>query len=158
MGWNTRELRIEKSPSAAGSGEQWVREKFSDELKIYRHRQARAASALIAITDADNRSVEERKNDFSMACSEKQIPFRQDGEAVAIAVPKKNIETWIKYLDSGSASESVDYPKLQRERECKNAVERLVAFCKGASQHHDWPSSLVDACSEYRTRIMPLKD
>jgi len=28
MGWNTRELRVEKSPSATGSAEQWVREKF----------------------------------------------------------------------------------------------------------------------------------
>jgi len=158
MGWNTRELRIEKSPSAAGSGEQWVREKFSEELKIYRQRQARAASALIAITDADSHSIEERKNDFAMACSEKQIPFRQDNEAVAIAVPKMNIETWIKYLDSGSATEVEKYSKLQRERECKHAVEKLVAFCKETTQHPDWPPSLVDACSEYRTRIMPLKD
>jgi lysyl-tRNA synthetase class II len=158
MGWNTRELRIEKSPSAVGSGEQWVREKFSVELKIYRQRQARAASALIAITDADNHSVEERKYDFSVSCSEKQIPFRQDGEAVAIAVPKMNIETWIKYLDSGDATETERYPKLQRERECKSAVEKLVAYCKETTLHPDWPPSLIDACSEYRTRIMPLKN
>jgi hypothetical protein len=26
MGWNTREIRVEKSPSAGGSAEQWVRE------------------------------------------------------------------------------------------------------------------------------------
>ncbi len=35
MGWNTRELRVEKSPSASGSAEQWVREEFPNELRIY---------------------------------------------------------------------------------------------------------------------------
>ena len=158
MGWNTRELRIEKSPSAIGSAEQWVREKFSDELKIYRQRQSKAASALIAITDADSHSVEERKSDFSIACSEKQIPFRQENEAVAIVVPKMNIETWIKYFESGSVTEEDEYPKLQRERKCSNAVAELVRLCKESTLHPDWPSSLVDACSEYKTRIMPLKN
>jgi len=38
MGWNTRELRVEKSPSAKGSAEQWVREKFPSEIKVYRQR------------------------------------------------------------------------------------------------------------------------
>lgn len=33
MGWDTRELRIEKSPSAKGSAEQWVREGFQENSK-----------------------------------------------------------------------------------------------------------------------------
>lgn len=45
MGWNTRELRVEKRPSAKGSAEQWVRKNFSNELRIYRQRKQRAASA-----------------------------------------------------------------------------------------------------------------
>lgn len=39
MSWNTREIRVEKSPSAGGSAEQWVRENFPRELKIYRQRR-----------------------------------------------------------------------------------------------------------------------
>jgi hypothetical protein len=34
MGWNTREIRVEKSPAATGSAEQWVREMFPKELEV----------------------------------------------------------------------------------------------------------------------------
>jgi hypothetical protein len=58
MGWNTREIRVEKSPSGRGAGTQWVIVKFPEELAIYRKRSSQAASALIAMIDADNRSLE----------------------------------------------------------------------------------------------------
>jgi len=34
MGWETRGMRVEKSPSAGGSAEQWVRIRFPKELNI----------------------------------------------------------------------------------------------------------------------------
>lgn len=150
MGVNTRELWVEKNPSPGGSAEQWVRETFPNELKVYRQRQQRAASALIAMIDADTKEVQIRVGEFEAACNDQQIPFRAVGEAVAIVVPRRNIETWIHYLDGKQVNETAAYPKLDRERGCKPMVDKLVAWCKSTGLATDAPPSLAASCAEYK--------
>jgi len=149
MGWNTRELRIEKSPSAAGSAEQWVRQKFPIELRVYRRRRLRAAAALVTIIDADTKEVLNRINEFKDQCESMQVPFRASDEAVAFVVPKRNIETWIHYLNGKQVNEKDDYPKLDQERGCKLAVNNLVELCKSTGIKSDSPPALAAACEEY---------
>jgi hypothetical protein len=158
MGWNTREIRVERSPSAKGSAEQWVRERFPHELKVYRQRKQLAASALIAMIDADKKEkeVQDRINEFEFECKSKGIPFRTESEAVAIAVPKRNIETWIHYLNGQQVDEENEYQKLDRKRSCQSAVNRLVEYCKTTGLTAEAPSSLAAACEEYRNKIRPL--
>lgn len=159
MGWNTRELRVEKNPSPRGSGEQWVREIFPKELKFYRQRRQRAASALIAIIDADTKDSKKRRDRISeleKACVAKGIPFRTRDEAVAIAVPKLNIETWIHYLNGDSVDEETVYPKLAEERGCKPAVTNLLQQCRSTGLGPDAPPALAAACDEYNLRVRPL--
>jgi len=156
MGWNIRELRVEKSPSASGSAEQWVRKNFPNELSIYRQRKTRAASSLIAMIDADSKSVQDRINEFKDECRSKGISFRTYDEPVAIAVPKRNIETWIHYLNGEQVNEDITYPKLDRERSCKPAVDKLVRLCRSTGLAEDAPSALSAACDEYNTRIRPI--
>ncbi|GEM_PF-2018411 len=83
MGWNTRELRVEKSPSASGAAEKWVRKSFPKELRVYRQRRHKAGSALIAMIDADTKSVEEKISEFQNECNISQVPFRASDEAVS---------------------------------------------------------------------------
>lgn len=154
MNCETRELRVEKSPS--GSAEQWVRSKFPVELKAYRHRQARATSALVTVIDADAGTVQDRINQLASACSSCRIPFRAAGEAVAIAVPRRNIETWIHFLRGRSVNEDEKYKKLERQSECRDAVDALLEQCRGAGLKPESPPSLVAACDEYRSRIQPV--
>ena len=158
MGWDTRVIRVEKSPSALGAAEQWVREKFAYELMAYRQRRQRAASALMTMIDADKKDVLDRINEFEKTCNAQQIAFRTDDEAVAIAVPKRNIETWIHYLDGNTVDEnrSKPYPKLERARNCKPAVDRLVQLCKTTGLPSDTPQALLMACDEYNARIRPI--
>jgi hypothetical protein len=156
MGWNTREIRVEKSPSAKGSAEQWVREKFPSELKSYRQRNPKAASALIVMIDADAREVRDRINEFEVECTSNGVPFRTQDEAVAIAVPKRNIETWIHCLNGQEVDEEKTYPKLDRKRSCQSAVNKLVELCKSTGLTANAPSSLTAACEEYRNKIRPL--
>lgn len=157
MGWNTRELRVEKSPSAGGAAEQWVRERFPDELKIYRQRRKRAASALILMIDADRKNVEDRISEIRSECRSRQVPFREDGEAVGLAIPKRNIETWIHYLNGASVNERDVYPKLDRERECRSAVTNLILQCRTTGLSQDAPPALVAACDEYTGRIQSVE-
>lgn len=156
MGWNTRELRVEKSPSAGGSAEQWVRERFAAEIRVYRQRRQRAASALIAMIDADLKDVQDRIKEFEDRCKSMEIAFRSNNEAVAIVVPKRNIETWIHYLNGGLVNEKDEYPKLDQERSCKPAVNHLVGLCKTTGIESDAPPALAAACKEYqRIRLIP---
>lgn len=156
MGWNTRELRVKKSPSATGSAEQWVRREFPNELQIYRRRRPQAASALIAMTDADTKGVRDRILESETECKIRRLPFRTRDEAVAIAVPKRNIETWIHYLNGEVVNEDASYSKLGRERGCKPAVDKLIAFCTSTGLPADAPFSLSAACDEYALRIKPM--
>jgi hypothetical protein len=158
MGWNTRELRVEKSPSASGSAEQWGKAKFPNELMTYRQRRQRVASALIAMIVADSKDVQDRIDEFEDECNSMQIPFRANDEAVAIAVPRRNIETWIHYLDGESVNEQDDYLKLGRERRCKPGVNNLLQMCKSTGLEADAPPALATACDEYNERIRPLQE
>ena len=154
MGWQMREVRVEKSPG--GSAEQWVRERFPLELRVYKQRRNLASSALIAMIDADTRQVEERIGELKRECDSAGVPFRDNDEAVAIAVPKRNIETWIHYLDGQNVTEIDIYPKLERERDCKGAVNNLVEQCNTTGLRANAPLALVMACDEYRNKIKPL--
>ncbi|MGO9120344.1 MAG: hypothetical protein ACLQPD_22355, partial [Desulfomonilaceae bacterium] len=85
-----------------------------------------------------------------------QIPFRDSDEAVAIVVPKRNIETWIHHLNGEFVNEEDDYPKLDQERGCKLAVNHLVGLCKSTGLKPDAPPALAAACEEYyRIRMTP---
>ena len=153
MGYNTRELRVEKSPSGRGAADQYVRNTFPKELKAYRDRRVR--SALIAMIDADGNEVQERISELKQECQSKEVPFRGHDEAVAIAVPKRNIETWIHYLNGEQVNETDPYSKLGRERCCKPVVRKLVQLCRSTGLEEGAPPALVTACDEYNTRIRP---
>lgn len=156
MGWNKRELRVEKSPSAKGSAEQWVKANFPQELLIYRKRSSQAASALIAVIDADNKKVQDRLIEFEQTCTSENLCFRAADEAVAIAVPKRNIETWIHYLQGEPVDEETVYPKLARARDCKEEVKALVHHCQSRDMPQEAPASLKAAGEEYHQRIRPM--
>lgn len=157
LGWNNRAFRIEKSPSAVGSAEQYVKGRFPKELLAYRERKNKAASALIVMLDADNKRVQERINELESSCQSTGIEFRTPDEAVAIGIPKRNIETWIHYLNGNQVNEQDSYPKLEREKECKSAVNNLIQLCRTTGLKNNAPQSLVSACDEYRNRIIPIE-
>jgi hypothetical protein len=106
--------------------------------------------------DADSGDVQDRIREFEGACTFLQIPFRANDEAVAIAAPRRNIETWIRYLNDEDVNEQDTYPKLGRERDCKPAVDKIVKRCKSTGLSANAPPALADACGEYNARIRPL--
>lgn len=148
-GKNTREMRVEKAPKAGKSAEQFVRERFPLELEEYRKRSSRAASSLVAVVDADAKTVDQRLMELQEACTACGTVFRRQKEAVAIAVPRRNIETWIKYLEGVDVDEEQVYDKLTRERECRVAARELARMCDSGGVSNTAPDSLQRACAEY---------
>ena len=153
-GWNPRSIISEDvSPEARGSAEQWVRERYERTMRSFRsrHRQGRNLIFLVMI-DADNRTVPERKR-----AVERDVQ-RLAEEPVAIFVPKRNIESWMAYLDGNLR----DGDEIGEEENYKNQYgkgvsrrkfgEALRERCRSSTEA-EFPPSLRDACQEWRERV-----
>ena len=140
-------LRVEKC--SAGSGEQFVRQRYPEELRALRRRHAR--SLLIVVLDGDALGVRRRKEDLAAACLAAGIEDRPLDGSVTVLVPTWNVESWLAYLGGERVDESKgDYPRLARPGDCQQHVVALTAMC-AAGRRPPPPASLVDACTEYRS-------
>ena len=156
-GFDKRKI-IPLIPSVAQSGEQFVREKYVSEVKKYRQRCNHLAIALIVMTDADHLSVKQRLDQLNAALQENEVPETQKQEAIAVFIPKRNIETWIVYLRDGivDEEEKKTYNKLPKESDCKPQVEDLADRCqKQELLGTNTLPSLKIACQEFK-RLLPL--
>jgi len=124
-GMELHQVRFERSPSGQGSAEGWVRTKYAKEVTAYRNRQARAATALIVMIDADTHTVQGRLAQLSQALAEhgiQPIDNNENNEHVVQLVPKRNVETWILCLTQQVVDEEEDYK--QRSHEWKKLIPR----------------------------------
>jgi hypothetical protein len=100
--------------------------------------------------------LEARLNELAAMLEENEQENRRLDEAIAIFVPKRNIETWIHYLQGESVNEETAYAKFeQNEAVCKTDVENLADRCYSQSLPEDAPRSLQTACAELQ-RLLPL--
>jgi hypothetical protein len=145
-GVNRHRIRVNVAPSGLGSGEQHVRENFPDEVQSYRSRSY-LNIALTVLIDADTYSVRDRFRQLNDELINRSLSERQPDERIGIFIPKRNIDTWIHYLQGESVNEVDVYPKLEKEGDCKHLVTEL-AESRHQSLPNDAPGSLRTACSE----------
>jgi hypothetical protein len=141
-------------PQGKGSGEQFVRKRYTAEVKAYRSKIYRSGM-LVVIIDADNATVKETLRELDNALIEDSQELRQPDEKIAIFVPKRNIETWIHYLQGEMVDEETKYAKLKKQSDCKPVVEKLASQCFQGNLDNNAPPSLQAACEELH-RILPL--
>lgn len=152
VGWSTHRLRVEKA--SAGSGEQFVRERYPVELSGYRGKRGQVGQALLVMTDGDASGTAGRLQKLDVECDGQGVERRQPAERVSVFIPTWNIETWLAYLDGGTVDEGrKDYPRLDRERECQRHVDQLAEMCRQGQLRDPAPESLKTACKEYRERL-----
>jgi hypothetical protein len=94
LGHHTRTIKARPAPAGRGSGEQYVRERYPVEVGYYRDRSSHRKAALVVGIDADVGSVAEHKRELDDALKREGRDERKPGEAIALLVPKRNIETW----------------------------------------------------------------
>ena len=148
-----RNFRTEICPK--GAGEQFVREKYAQEVVEYRRQRNKRSGMLIVLIDADKKTVEERLKQLDDALIENSQQLRQPSEAIAIFVPKRNIETWIHYLQGTNVDEETEYRKFKKQSDCKQYLDQLVNQCYQGNLEENAPPSLKAACGELQ-RILPL--
>ena len=109
QGIEDRRIRLRISPGGRGSGEQFVRRRYAEELLGYRERRYRIYTALLVLIDADQYGVEERLQHLRNAASAFNVDDRFAGERIAVFVPKRTVETWIRCLLGREVDEVADY-------------------------------------------------
>lgn len=114
LGFTIRQIRFRDLPAGRGCGEQWVRERYAQEVAALRWRTSKAATALIVAIDADTVDLPKRSRQLSEALVQAGLPPREAAEQIAHLIAKRNVETWILCLSGESVNESEDYKKQPR--------------------------------------------
>ena len=141
------------SRASKGSAEQWVRKKYPKQLNAIRSKKN---AYLIVVIDADTHTIDDRRKQLGEACEDNKpnkIPLRnhRTDTNVLHIIPRRNIETWLAYLDGMDVDESTVYPKLEHEGDCRKHARRLYDMChRDQSLREPAPLSLQEACKEYR--------
>ena len=133
------------SRPGAGAGDQFVRDNYPAYLDAVRKR----GGILVVMIDGDNYSIAERLKQLNDACTQSGVSLRNTSDKVAVFIPKRNIETWLAYLDGEHVNETDEYHKLERERECRRHVDALEQMCSRGKLRTLAPESLEAACREY---------
>ena len=143
-----RDIRTLPLPAGSQSGEQWVRQRYPNELKVVRQKQD---TFLIVVTDADNFSTEVRRAKLKAECERQKVPPKNDNDSVIQIIPRRNIETWLAYLDGSEVDECKLYSKFNYESNYKEHAKQLYNMChKEQKLREPAPPSLLEACEEYR--------
>lgn len=149
LGAPLREIRCCALPAGSGAGEQYVRDAYAREVRTLRSKTSYQPSLrLIVGIDADTLYIENRIQQLDEALESDGQPRRKARERIGIFVPKRNIETWIHYLQGKMVDEETTYPKFSNESECKPCVTQLVEQCRSGNLPDDAPASLAAACQE----------
>jgi hypothetical protein len=150
MGWDQRKFRVEKAPKGDGSGEQFVRLRYPEELSGLRQNSNRVKRSMLVMIDGDRFGYQERIRSLDAECEKEKVTARAKDDSVAVFVPTWNIETWLAYLGGEKVDETrSNYPRLERAGDCKEQVQALVKMFKSGEFDSPCPSSLEMAFMEY---------
>lgn len=153
LDYSSRDIRKSPLPASRGSGEQWVREHYAQEVAACRARAGgrRAATALIVVVDADTTSIEERRKRFmDSLVAAGEAPIRPQ-DVVVHFIPKRNRETWITFLNGAQANEEDNYKPRVCEDDIRPAALRFHEVTRPNAQHPPGaPPSLSAAIPEAR--------
>jgi len=148
LGYSQWDIHIRQIPEGKQSAEQYVREHYPEEVKG--HRLNTVSCCLVVGIDADRYTCKQRYTQLENALTHESMPNRQSVEPIAIFIPKRNIETWIKFLlDGGTVNEDTVYPHLAgHESDCHPAVDRFLEFAKQVPPPINCPPSMLQGFEE----------
>jgi hypothetical protein len=157
LGVGRRELAFKVNPKGRMSGEQFVREQYPGVLAEHRIQSAKRRAVLLVLTDADTRTLAATRQRLTDSLAQHELPPRRSNDAVALLIPRRNIETWLHALEGATVDETTAYPKREgRESECQTAVARLLNLLTGDPDAVQ-PPSLAEAIRELKPLIALIK-
>ena len=149
--FNYRQLRV-LPRDGSGSGQQFVLQKYAAEVKAYRSKANHLSCALITAIDADRREVQNVQQRLEEQLQNAAMENRKTGERIALLIPKRNIETWIVYLQGTPVDEESDYKQHALAKNQKQAGITLAEQL-GQQPRADCPQALQMALNELKDRL-----
>jgi hypothetical protein len=145
-GVNPRRIRTLTSPAGSGSGEHYVRQEYPKQVAAIRAKSYLRVG-LVAVLDADTHDVSTRHRQLDESLTQAKQEARGSNEAIALVVPRRNIETWIHFLRGTPVNEVDRYAKLTEPGACEDAVREFATRCPGSIRPGPLPSLSV-GCHE----------
>lgn len=131
-----RNIRFVVSPRGRGAGERFVVRQFPAQVEAYRISNAKKATWLIVVIDADTGTVAghiaELDTSLHECGNERLRNLRLENERIARLVPRRNIETWIVVLNGADVNEDMDYSNSKSKDEWHGLA------IPGGAQLHRW--------------------
>ena len=105
---------------------------------------------LVVAIDADTKTCTERKERLHKSCEVASVEPRQETDKLMLFIPKRNIETWIKFYDGKSVDEEHDYAHFLNghESDCYPAADKMSEEFSTGAVSAVLPS-LHDAYTDY---------
>ncbi len=150
-GFNHRKFRVILR-NGAGSAKQFVLQRYSTEVKAYRSKANYLSLALLTVIDADTQDVQHLCRHLEEQLQNANIGQRKTDEHIAVLVPKRNIETWIVYLQGIAVDEESDYKTHPLAENHKQAGITLAEQL-GREPEAGCPQSLQLAWPELKDRL-----
>jgi hypothetical protein len=157
LGFQPRDIRVERAPTGRGSAKDWVTKNYPNEVRVHRRKASYQDNIGIVVgTEADEKTVQERCRMLDSALETAGLEIRQPGEKFCLIVPKWNIETWLVNLGgenidedrndykNHSSSRNVDYPVV-----ANGFVERYRNWKQG-NFDETTPSSMIATFEEMK--------
>jgi hypothetical protein len=100
--------------------------------------------------DADSMTVDQRGRQLSNELRAAGFAGRGD-EPIAVLIPKRHVETWLRALLGSAVDEISDYKRPSpTPDEIRAAAASLCVALGGTELPADWPASLVASAPEWR--------
>jgi hypothetical protein len=137
--------RLTIASAVLGQNDNWVRSELLREVPLLR--KAHHLRAVVAVTDADDMTVQTRKEWLEEVLDKP----RSAEEKIVYVIPRRHIETWMWYLEGNSVDEAANYKKekggpVKKDHDLAVVKRRFAEYIvTGQEPFPDCPPSMLDA-------------
>jgi hypothetical protein len=139
--------------SLGGSGEKYVRDQYPQQVQACRSSLGRRATALLVVMiDADKETTQHRAAQLANALEAGGTDSVANVEPIAVLIPKRHVETWIRALIGDHIDELADYTRPKpTAKQIKDAATELYVWTRpSAASRPASPPSLTASLPEWR--------
>ena len=118
-----------------GSAYDWILLRYPQEVAEQRRRVSAKNdnnAALVVHIDADQKTVNERQKQLEESLRNRGLTNREPSERIALAIPKRNIETWLHGLGGENVAVDEEYDfKQDSDAESPAIPGNARSYAKG---------------------------
>ena len=155
-GIKSRKMFVVSYPCGSGCGEAFVRREYPNEIRILQS-TSYIRKVLIVCTDADKYDVKERERFLENEAKAVIPKWNRDIEPVIMWIPKRQIETWIRFLREEDVTEEMTFSHSGKPVSCKDEAERLALYCQDRIQIDDDKIRSIRFAKEEYIRVCKLQ-